>query len=318
MSNGRKTITTFAPAKINFFLEVLSRRDDGYHNLRSIVMPVSVYDLIEIELREGKNLLFDYSEKSTIPLEELQVARNGDNLAVKAAKEFLRETGISKGFRIRLEKHIPVGSGMGGGSADAAAVLHCLNMLCNAGFDIEKLRMIGAKLGSDIPALTHGGAALIEGKGEIVTPLNIAKESGENKRWWLVILYPHFHVSTKDIYSRHTLSLTHDDEKYKRIICSVEKGDIRGAVGNLKNDLQETVFRKYPVIKIILEKMREAGALDAMVSGSGSSVFGLANDKQHAEDVAERLRKVFGMSIWLRVAHTLPDGVMAAHGPLEA
>jgi len=306
-----------APAKINLFLEVLGRRSDGYHNLRSIIVPVSVYDYIELDAVKGKGLLYDYSDKSTIPLETLQIVRDGDNLAVKAAREFIKEVGFDGQIRLKLEKHIPVGSGMGGGSADAAAVLKGLNDLCRAGLTVERLKRIGAGLGSDIPALIQGGVVILEGKGDIVSPINMVGDAYD-KSWWLVILYPFFQISTKDIYSRHILSLTSDDEKYKKIVCSVEKGDVYGIIGNLKNDLQETVFHKYPVIEIIVEKIRKAGALDAMVSGSGSSVFGLARDKQHAENILKELKKIFGETVWLRVACTLPDGVMAAHGPLEA
>lgn len=317
MSAVRQTMTVLAPAKVNLILQVLGKRSNGYHDIRSVVVPVSIFDRINLETLGGSEIRFALSPSSSIQPEELKLARDGDNLAVRAVKAFRELTGIGHGLGIMLEKHIPVGGGLGGGSADAAAVLNGLNMLWDARVDAQLLGQAGSKLGCDVPALLAGGVVCMEGLGERVTPI---KADGNTPRegWWLVIAYPGFSVSTRDIYSRHSLSLTVDDEKYKSMVCSLRAADLLLAAENLHNDLQDTVFRKYPLIEIMVERLCEAGAMGAMVSGSGASILGLARDQQHAARVAGEFQERLGMPVWVRVAKTLPDGVMAAHGPLEA
>ena len=317
MSAGKQTLTVLAPAKVNLILQVLGKRSNGYHDIRSVVVPVSVFDRIELCDADGDEIQFTHGSGSSIKADALKLARDGDNLAVRAAQALREATGVRKGLRIALEKHIPVGGGLGGGSADAAAVLNGLNVMWNTGAGATKLGEIGSKLGCDVPALLDGGVVCMEGLGERVTPL---KGKGNQLRagWWVVLAYPGFSVSTRDIYTRHSLSLTVDDEKYKRMVRSLRVADLLLAAENLHIVLLDTVFTMYPLIEIMVERLREAGAIGAMVSGSGASIFGLARDQQHAARVAGEFQERLGMPVWVRVAKTLPDGVMAAHGPLEA
>ena len=206
---------------------------------------------------------------------------------------------------------------MGGGSSDAAATLLGLNRLWNLNLTLDRLQTIGATLGCDIPALMERRAVCVEGLGERVTPLE-GLGGRVDPRWSVVVVNPGFPVMTGDIYRRHRLTLTDNGERYKGMVCSLREGDVHRAAANLCNDLQDTVFRKYPLIEMMVECLRDAGALGAMVSGSGASVFGLARDPEDAKLLADRFRKRIAVPVWVQVAQILPDGVMVAHGPLEA
>ena len=305
-----------APAKINLFLEILGQRPDGYHDLRSIVVPISVCDSVVLEkIASGIELII--KDQGAANGSALKDDRPDRNLAVRAAAALKDATGYAGGARIHLEKCIPVGGGLGGGSADAAAVLMGLNDLWQSGLSRETLMKIGLRLGCDIPALVRSGAVCMAGVGDRVQPLPIgASQSG--REWWLVVANPGFGVSTRDIYARHRGSLTSASPRYTSMCFALETGDIQLAARSLFNGLQDTVCRKYPLIELLVEGLVRSGAAGAMVSGSGASVFGLAADEADARRIAVRAPAVFGFPVWLRVARVLPDGVMVAHGPLEA
>ena len=316
MAHGMSTESyeLLAPAKINLYLEVLGRRDNGYHDIRSVLVPISLYDRITVEKTSGP-IKTTIETTGAIDPEQLHLARAGDNLATKAAVVLKRETGCSNGAQIHMEKNIPVGGGLGGGSSDAAVVLKALNKLWNTGLSLEKLKEIGAQLGCDVPALVQGGAVCMEGLGEKVTPIPVANGNGG---WWLAVVNPGFGVSTRDVYSRYRSSLTCGESAFNNIKFALKDGNLDGAAKCLFNSLEETVFRKYPLIEILAEALKKAGSTGVLLCGSGSSVFGLARDKQHAQGIVDHVQKEFGSSVWSAIVRTLPDGVMAAHGPLEA
>ena len=302
-----------APAKINLFLEILDRRSSGYHDLRSVLVPISLEDRLSLSRTEGP-IETAIDENSSVDCEVLTSGGdNGDNLATLAARLLREKTGYSGGAYIRLEKHIPVGGGLGGGSADAAAVLRGLNELWQTAVPRNELAAIGARVGCDVPALVHGDIVLVEGLGEQVTPLPHAIRD-----WWLVLVNPGFGVSTKDIYSRCSGPLTSDSLSAKRMVCSLRGGDINDAAKCLFNGLQETVFRKYPLIRLIAEALDAAGSLGTLLSGSGGTVFGLARNEDHACRMAASVARDVAPAVWCKVARALPDGVTVAHGPLEA
>ena len=305
-----------APAKVNLYLEILGQRENGYHDLRSVVVPISLYDKVTLE-PTNRAIETVVEKTGLVNGDELCGARSGDNLATKAALALKKATGYPGGVRITLEKNIPVGGGLGGGSADAAAVLTGLNKLWKTELSTDKLMEIGSKVGCDIPAMVYGGAVCMEGLGEKITP--IPSSSGQNgDGWWLVVANPGFGVSTRDMYARYRSSLTRNDARFNNIISALKEGNLAGAADSLFNSLQETVFGKYPLVESMVAKLRAAGTMGAMVSGSGSSVFGLVADEEQAHKTAECLVRDLGFPFWSKVARTLPDGVMVAHGPLEA
>ncbi|MBN2301244.1 MAG: 4-(cytidine 5'-diphospho)-2-C-methyl-D-erythritol kinase, partial [Lentisphaerae bacterium] len=238
-------------AKVNFALEVIRARDDGYHDIRSVVVPISLSDTLAFEDTDG---IIETVVDGCAPSSSMNgcCVASKNNLCTRAAVLLKDLTGHNGGVRILLKKRIPVGGGLGGGSSDAATVLKTLNKWWNTGLGSADLMEIGAKLGCDIPALIHGGAVLVEGRGEYVTALSVSDDICE-KGWWIVLANPGINVSTKDIYSRHsssslTLGRIHDNS----IVSALANGDIGAAACGLFNDLQATVCRKYPLIGILV------------------------------------------------------------------
>lgn len=299
------------PAKINLYLEILGKRENGYHEIRSVVVPVSLYDVVALEKTDSVIETTVETSKSLIG-ETMHLPEPKDNLVTKAAVFFREQTGYSGGVRIRLEKNIPVGSGLGGGSSDAAAVLIGLNMLWQTGIPKEDLMAIGSQLGCDIPAMIHGGAVCVEGFGEKVTPIPVISE------WWMVIANPGFNVSTRDIYLMYSSALTSIPLPISSMVSALREGNVEAAAQGLFNGLQKTVFRKYPLIEMVAEGLGKVGAIEVSLSGSGAAVFGLARNEEHAHSIDKCAGRALGFEFWSRVVRTLPDGVMVAHGPLEA
>jgi 4-diphosphocytidyl-2-C-methyl-D-erythritol kinase len=305
-----------APAKANLFLEVMGKRVDGYHNIRSVIVPISLCDTLTFEKT-------DHEVLTTVEAVGISgdngsfVCESEDNLTTRAARALKRATGYEGGSLIHIEKNIPVGGGLGGGSADAAATLKGLNDLWGTGLLIEELCEIGRPLGADIPALVYGQPVLAEGVGTTITRIqaNIGASDGG---WWLVLVNPGFHVSTAGVYEKFTRSLTSPPGAIKSTVSALENGDIEKAAISLFNNLEPVVFDKYPSLSLIVEKLREAGALGALLCGSGASMFGLAHSEAHAHEVCERVGRLVGAATWRKVVRVLPDGVMVAHGPLEA
>lgn len=312
---AKKSIELEAPAKINLFLDVLGTRDDGYHDILSALVPVSLCDKITMEMQDGGiEAAFECGDVDDMA--DLERMDSGRNLAVRAAEALKAKTGHEGGARITIKKNIPVGGGLGGGSGNAAAVLVGLNELWGTDLSKQDLMEVGSMIGCDVPAMTHGGAVIVEGTGEKVSSVNL--QNGGADGWWLVLANPGVAVSTKDIYSRYRPSLTSADGAFKNMVFSLETGDVSGASRALFNGLQSTVTRKYPLIGIMLSELDAAGAIGTLVSGSGATVFGLARDAEHARGVEAEFKNRLDGAVWTRVAKTMPDGVMVAHGPLEA
>ena len=314
MSQQREALAIRAPAKINLYLEVLGQRPDGYHELRSVVVPISICDELILERAAGGGIELTVEDAGAANGRALAGERALDNLAVRAARILQAAAGCPHGARLRLIKRIPVGGGLGGGSADAAAALVGLNRLWGTGLDRPALMRLGARVGCDVPALAHGGAVCMEGAGDRITPL----PARAGAAWWVVVANPGFGVSTKDIYARYRGGLTAGEKTYKEMCFALETGDLDRAARSLFNSLQATVCRKYPLIALLAEGLRKAGAAGALVSGSGASVFGLAAGEEAARQIVERLPSLLGFPAWIQAAKVLPDGVMVAHGPLEA
>lgn len=316
-------ITIKAPAKINLFLDVLGERQDGYHNIKSLLLPISLFDTIRIENRAGN---ISAVIPSVCRFKGISwpffMANKDENLITRAAKLLKTCTGCRKGAEIFLTKRIPIGAGLGGGSADAAAVLIGLNRLWKTGLSKERLMEIGAQIGCDVPALIHGGAICMEGRGETITPINRLIK----RDFWMLLIYPGFAISTGDIYRRYS-SLPKQSRSNRRragaalgrgaqaedsansrfeLIMSGLKLGLMHLVGKgLFNALEETVFCKYPVLEMIKKRLEKAGAKHVLLTGSGSTVFVLLKKKNEGEKMAKLIRKQIGSPLWTQIVHTI-------------
>lgn len=313
MSVKKDKFEVLAPAKVNLYLEVLGERANGYHDIRSIMVPISLCDRITIEKMHGeidtvigtRGDIRDCAEK---------IASNGSNIATRAAEALKKYAQYRGGAHICIEKSIPLGGGLGGGSADAAAVLRGLNECWGLNMPVRKLMEIGSTIGCDIPGILYGGAVCVQGLGEHVTPVPMHKANG-NGKWWLVLVNPGIHVSTKDIYTRCKTALTSTKRPITNAISALESGDVERAARGLFNGLEATVFLKYPMICMIAERLKKAGVIGSLLCGSGASVFGLARNEEHAREIAARFADNPGFPAWSRVVSTMPDGVIGSTRP---
>lgn len=265
-----------AYAKINLGLDVLRKRADGYHEVKMIMQTVDIYDTLTFTKREEPGILLKTDKE--------ELSEGADNLIYKAAACLINKAGISQGVEIVLQKRIPIAAGMAGGSTDAAAALTGLNELFSLDYSLEKLQKLGVTLGADIPYCLMGGCALSEGIGEILTKLPPPPQCN------LVIAKPDINVSTKFVYENlHAESLTcHPD--IDGMTEAVRAGSLKGISDRLGNVLETVTVREYPVIDKIKTLMKNAGAENALMSGSGPTVFGIFTEKKDAESAAEQIK----------------------------
>jgi 4-diphosphocytidyl-2-C-methyl-D-erythritol kinase len=256
-----------AYAKINLGLHILGVREDGYHELETIFQEISVRDVITVAAQRS-GIVVGCSNPA-IPTDE-------SNLAWRAAALMQKKAGISSGCIIQIKKNIPAGAGLGGGSSDAATTLKALNEIWGIDWPLHELLPLAAELGSDVPFFIRGGTALGRGRGEMLEPLTIPRA------YWGVLIYPNLSISTKWVYENATFDLTKSLKNSKfysltSFVDALSDWDIR-----LTNDLEPVVFNKYPHLKQLAERFKQAGAFYAHMSGSGSAVFGLFLDKSTA------------------------------------
>jgi 4-diphosphocytidyl-2-C-methyl-D-erythritol kinase len=271
-----------APAKINLSLRVLRKRADGFHEIETLIAPISLCDKIEIA---KQNRWIDFAcDDPTIP-------GGDDNLVVRAAKLFFERTNIKSGVSIRLAKKIPHGAGLGGGSSDAAATLRGLDDLFKTKLAREELAKIAAEIGSDVPFFLFESPAVCKGRGEIVEPTKL------KTKWSILLLKPSFGVPTAWAYSRW--------EESKEIPgVSYAAQTLDGQT--LVNDLERTVFEKFVFLaqlKSWLLKQSEVSA--ALMSGSGSTVFAVLTDKATGNSLAKRAREQLDHKIWTCACETI-------------
>lgn len=265
-----KGITVRAYGKVNLTLDVTGIRPDGYHEVRMILQNVNLYDKLTIKRIVKKEVILSTGQYA--------VPAGNDNLICKACNAFFEATGISSGVFIELEKRIPLAAGMAGGSADAAATLHGLNELFETGLSQEELCEIGIKLGADVPFCIIGGTVLAEGIGEILTPLKDAPACH------LLIVKPQAGISTKQVYEALPPfdELNHPD--VDAMVGAIESGNIKEVAANLGNVLESVTAKEIPVVNQIKKEMLELGALGSLMSGSGTTVFGIFDSKNAAEN----------------------------------
>lgn len=273
----REQTSQKAYAKINIGLDVLRRRSDGYHEVRMIMQTVDLCD----------DLLFEKTQQPGIVLktnnDELPV--NGDNLICKAAALLFRERGIKEGVKITLTKRIPIAAGMAGGSSDAAATMRGLNELFDMGYSMRELQALGVTLGADIPYCLVGGTMLSEGIGEILTPLPAPPACH------LVVAKPDINVSTGFVYGNlHADTLTEHPD-IEGMIEALKTGSLQGITDRLGNVLETVTVKEYPVIEELKELLWSKGAENALMSGSGPTVFGIFVNREEAEKAASAIKE---------------------------
>lgn len=266
-----------ALAKINLGLDVLGRRENGYHDVRMIMQSIYLYDDVKIE-------------RKTVPGIELSsnlyfLPTGEGNIAYKAAQMLMEEFEIEEGVKITLDKHIPVAAGMAGGSSNAAAVLFGMNRLFHLGLSQKELMERGVKLGADVPYCIMRGTVLAEGIGEELKVLP------SMPKCTVLIAKPPISVSTKVVYEALDSSEITNHPDIDGLIEALEQGSLTDVASRMGNVLEDVTIPMHPVIEEIKQTMKDCGALNAMMSGSGPTVFGLFENKMAARNAQNRIRE---------------------------
>lgn len=264
-------------AKINLGLDVLGKREDGYHEVRMIMQTIRMYDQLDMRksVEPGIHLT---TNKKYIPVDE-------NNLVWRAAKLMMDTCGIMEGVSIHLHKVIPVAAGMAGGSSDAAATLVGMNRLFHCGLSKEKLMELGVQIGADVPYCVLRGTALAEGIGEKLTVLPPMPDC------WILIGKPGISVTTKYVYTTLDLNTETVHPDIDGMKKALEDGNLYGITERMGNVLQDVTIPAYPEVERIKEQMKALGAVNAMMSGSGPTVFGIFDNEEKAQEACQKLRE---------------------------
>ena len=269
-----ETVRLRAYAKVNIGLRIDGVRDDGYHTLKTLFQTISVHDNLILKLQEERGINFSTTG--------LNVPTGNENLCVKAAQKVSERENLKSGIKISLEKNISVGSGLGGGSSDAATVIRGLNKLLNLNLDNSEMEEIGFELGADVPFFIRGGCQYAEGIGELLSP----GEIGDN--FIVLLVIPPINIATSWAYENlDYLSLTSDTEDVN-LARFPRNGDSEKR-SYFRNDFERVVFSEYPEIREIKRKILGSGAVFVSLSGSGSAVFGLYDSLKEAENGKEKI-----------------------------
>ncbi len=270
-------------AKINLGLEVVRRRPDGYHDIRTLFQTITLADELAFEPAAGGAITIDGDDPS--------IAWDGTNLVQRAAFALKERSGAAAGAAIFVRKSIPAGRGLGGGSSNAAVTLMALHRMWGLGLTRSELASIASSLGADVPFFLEGGLCLGEGIGDILTPLP------DRDPLLCVLVFPPFAIPTAGVYGAYPPFLT-SEGKPSKIERFLESGDF----GLLGNDLEHVIFRDHPELEAVKRSLQDTGALLTMVSGSGSAVYGLFADRGKAREALARL----GGTSRVHLAETLP------------
>lgn len=267
-------------AKINLSLDVTGKREDGYHNISSLMQSVSLCDIVSVEKND--------SGKIIVKTDNPDVPDGEKNIAYKAAKQMIEDYGLNCGFDIYIEKHIPVAGGMAGGSTNAAAVIRAVNEICNLGLNNDEMMKTGVKIGADVPFCIQKSAALCEGIGEIITSVK-----GLSDDLWVLIVNPNVKVSTKLIYEKIDENVNYNTVDNKNLILTLQNGDVSLAKNYMVNVMQTVSEGICTEIGEIIDSIKEMGAIHAMMSGSGATCFGIFETKPDLEKAKRIFRDYF-------------------------
>ena len=264
-----------AYAKINLGLDVVRRLENGYHEVKMVMQTVGIYDVLTFEkAAEGIAITTDSGE---LPTDE-------NNLIYKAARLMKERYGIAEGVRIHLQKNIPIAAGMAGGSTDAAATLKGMNELFGLDVSQEELMEIGVKIGADVPYCVMGGTALAEGIGEKLTQLKAAPDC------FVLVAKPNINVSTKFVYEHLDATGVEKHPDIDGMVEAIAEGNLQGVLERMENVLESVTIPAHPIIDTIKTRMKELGAANSLMSGSGPTVFGIFTDKEQAERAYEQIK----------------------------
>ncbi len=266
---------------MNLTLDVLGKRADGYHEITTVLQAVDLSDRLVLEEADSLALATDSRDVPT----------GSDNLVLRAATLLREAAGIDRGARIRLDKHIPVAAGLGGGSSDAAATLSGLNRLWGLRWRTERLAELAVQLGTDVPFFLGPGRARASGRGERLERL------AAGGSYALVLVNPGLALSTREVYDRVTGSVFSDGARGRTMVTALGRRDQAGVAANLYNGLEQVVEPAYPVISRMKTALLNAGALGAVMSGSGPTVFGIARSLDHARQIRDRVARA-SWSCW--------------------
>jgi 4-diphosphocytidyl-2-C-methyl-D-erythritol kinase len=283
-------LTVFSPAKVNLSLNILGKRDDGYHELETLMLPLDFGDEITLALRKTG---------LTLECDNPNLPTDDTNLALRAARVLAEACEVAGGAKITLRKRIPLAAGLAGGSSNAASVLRGLNRLWKLGAGDEKLGELAAQLGSDLNFFLGRGAAICRGRGEQVEPVPCKLSAT------ILLVNPGFGISTKWAYESWSCAakkLTGKPPEVSLLVRALADDDVAAAGKALFNSLEVASVRKFPVLELLKDKLRASGAAGALMSGSGATVFGLFAQRAAAEAAALRIREQFGPSMWTQVA----------------
>ncbi|KNY29718.1 4-(cytidine 5'-diphospho)-2-C-methyl-D-erythritol kinase [Pseudobacteroides cellulosolvens] len=264
-----------ARAKINLSLDVLRKREDGYHDLKMVMQTLGLHDLVSIEKTDSQ---------IKIDCNSAYIPEGEGNIAYKAAKLIMDEYGIKTGININIKKMIPVAAGLAGGSSDAAAVLKGINSLYDLGASLDDLARLGKKIGADVPYCIFGGTMLAEGIGDTLTRLS--PFDGVD----IILVKPNIGVSTAFVYNNLKLEKVVDRPDTELIIQAVGNKNLKAVAANMKNVLETVTEVKYTIISEIKKRLLQNGAIGSMMSGSGPTVFGIFEDKLKAQKAYESMK----------------------------
>ena len=284
------TVEKQSPCKVNLLLNILAKRDDGFHELETVMQPVQWFDRLTFAPANGFQLTCSDPALPT----------DSRNLVYRAAEKFFAAAGLPSGVRVHLEKHIPQAAGLGGGSGNAATTLIGLNELFSNPLPPEQLHSIAASLGSDVPFFLQANPALATGRGERIKPLSPFPALHGRA---LLLIHPGFGIATAWAYqqlSRFPGALNGASGRAEKLIALLQSNDARAALEEMYNSLEAPALQKYPLLVLFQEFLRGNGALGALMSGSGSTTFAICEDQPAAQTLAERFRARFGEA-WLRV-----------------
>lgn len=264
-----------AYAKVNLGLDVIRRLPNGYHEVKMVMQSIGLCDELTLEkASEGITLTTDHPELSC----------GEDNLICKAAKLMFDTYHIPGGINIHLQKNIPIAAGMAGGSTDAAAVMKGISRLFDLEIPLDQLMELGVSIGADVPYCILGGTALAEGIGEKLTPLTPAPD------FYILIAKPEISVSTKYVYENLDLAGVKRHPDIDGMVLSIESGSLQGILDRMGNVLESVTVSAYPVIDTLKRRIRELGAVNSLMSGSGPTVFGIFLSERAAEFACEQLK----------------------------
>lgn len=265
-----------AYAKINLGLDVVRRLENGYHEVKMVMQTVGIYDVLTFEkAAEGIVITTDSGE---LPTDE-------NNLIYKAARLMKERYGVTEGVRIHLQKNIPIAAGMAGGSTDAAATLKGMNELFGLGVSQQELMEIGVKIGADVPYCVMGGTALAEGIGEKLTALKAAPDC------FVLVAKPDINVSTKFVYEHLDAAGVAKHPDIDGMVEAIAQGNLQGILDRMENVLESVTIPAHPIIDTIKSRMKELGAANSLMSGSGPTVFGIFADKEQARAAYEQIKE---------------------------